>query len=238
MAAEQILLVNPRRRRRRKSATARRRVRRKNPRVSRVRRRRIKRAAGYVVGARRIRRRKLNPRVRRRRRNPRLGGLGIPSVKGIIGQIVPAATGAVGAVGLDIALAYLPIPDQYKTGWLGTGVKVAGAIGLGVLAGKVVGRQRGQLFTAGALTVIAYQVIRKLAKDTLGDNVKGLSGVADFTDLQLGPRISGLGAYMRPALPAPAGSQMNGLGAYMNPAGILQGMEGGYSGGDSGYYGY
>lgn len=163
-------------------------------------------------------------RRRRRLRNPRFGGK--LSVGGIMRQLVPAATGAVGAVGLDVALAYLPIPDQYKTGWLGTGVKIAGAIGLGMLAGRFVGKEKGKLFTAGALTVIAYQVVRNLASQTLGQSVKGLSGYSDFTDYQIGS----LGAYMRPALPAP------GMGAYMNPAGVLQGLDSGYAGGQDDYY--
>lgn len=224
MSAEQILLVNPRRRRRKKNA------RRSRRRVSRIRRRRLKNPFAAVNPRRRRHR---SHGIRRRRRNPRAIGRSL-SVRGIVSQLIPAATGAVGAVGLDIALSYIPVPDAYKTGWIGTGVKIAGAIGLGMLAGRFVGRERGKLFTAGALTVIAYQVVRGLASQALGDKVKGLSGVADFTDLQLSSNIAGdgMGAYMRPALAGP------GLGAYMNPAGLLQGMDGGSSGGDSGYYGY
>lgn len=215
MAAEQILLVNPRRRRRRKSS-AKRRVSRRRARVTRVRRRRLRNPIGAYMAAnpRRRRRRSRMGGIRRRRvRNPRFGGGGL-SVNRIVRQLIPASIGAAGAVGLDVALAYIPIPEQYKTGWLGTGVKVAGAVALGMLAGKVVGKEKGQLFTAGALTVLAYQVLRNLASTTLGSSVKGLSGVADFEDLNLG-------AYMRPALPSPAA---RGVGAYMNPAAVLNGL--------------
>lgn len=222
MSAEQILLVNPRRRRRRRKALARRR-RRAVSRVTRRRRRLRNPIGAYMANPRRRRRRASSIRRRRRLRNPRaLGGFSVGSV---VRQLVPAATGAVGAVGLDVALGYLPIPDQYKTGWLGTGVKVAGAIGLGMLAGRFVGREKGRLFTAGALTVIAYQVLRNLAVQAL-PTVKGLSGYQDFADYNLG-------AYMRPSLPAPANNA--GMGAYMNPAGILNGIDGGYTGQDD-YY--
>lgn len=219
MGAEQILLVNPRRRRKRSAARRKSRVRSRVRRVSRRRLRAVNPRRRHHGASHRV--------TRRRRRNPRLGGL--PSVKGIISQLIPAATGAVGAVGLDIALAYIPIPDAYKSGWVGTGVKVLGAVGLGMIAGKVVGKQKGHLFTAGALTVIAYQVIRQLAQSTLGTSVKGLSGVGDFADMSLG-------AYMPRALPAPAPG-MSGMGAYMNPAAVLNGLDGGQSGGSAGYYG-
>lgn len=207
MAGSSILLVNPRRKRRRVKSRTRARRRRRTITSHRRRRRR-------AVAAAPIRRRRRNPRHRartrayggrrrRRLRNPRLGGLSL----GRIGSmLVPAAMGGVGAIGLDVALAYIPIPEQYKTGWLGTGVKVAGAIGLGLLAGKVVGREKGKLFAAGALTVIAYQTIRAFASQAFGSTIKGLSGYQDFTDYRVG-------AYMN-----------NGMGqlGYANPAAILR----------------
>lgn len=143
--------------------------------------------------------------------------MGKLSVGGVMRQLVPAATGAVGAIGLDIAMGYVPIPAQYKTGWLGTGVKVVGAVALGMIAGKVVGREKGRLFTAGALTVIAYQAIRT-ALATAAPTIPGLSG------------LGGMGAYMVPTMPALAApKKMAGLGAYMNPSPILNGLDGGYS---------
>lgn len=227
MAAEQILLVNPRRRRRRRLKNVRRRRRSSAHRVSR-RRRRLKNPFGaYMANPRRRSRRRRSHHRRRRLRNPRLGG-GRLSVRGMMHQLIPAATGAVGAIGLDIAMGYVPLPAQYKTGWLGTGVKAVGAIALGMIAGKVVGREKGKLFTAGALTVIAYQALRTAVASAMPS---------------LG--LSGLGAYMTPAMPAlPApGKRMGALGSYMNPAPLLNGLnglDGGYSNdmgsGDSYYY--
>lgn len=195
MFGEEILTVNPRRRKRRRSRNARR------SRRAHSKRRRI---ANPRRGGRFVARRS-------RRRNPR--GLAIPSFRGVTAAIIPAGTGAVGAIGLDVLLAYVPLPDMLRAGWGRIAIRIAGAIGLGFLARPLVGTRNAQLFSAGALTVIAYDVLRTFAGQTIGDKVKGLAGIADFQDYRLG-------AYMRPAaaLPAPNGR----LGAYMNPAPVLR----------------
>lgn len=188
---DELLLVNPRRRKRH---------------AKRSRSHRRSRAGGF--------------RVRRRRmRNPR--GLGLPSVRGVMGDIVPAAIGASGAIGLDVLMAYLPLPDMLKSGWGKNLGLLAGALALGFVGSRVpfIGRRNAQIMTLGALTVVAYNVIKPLAAQTLGDRVKGLQGLADFGDYS----SNGMGAYMNPApallpsaarSPIAAGQQM---GAYMNP---------------------
>lgn len=193
MPGEEILLVNPRRRKRRAKGKR-------------------KSAMGYTVGSRKIRRRKLNP--RHRRRNPRF------SLRGVTGLVLPAATGAAGALALDVALAYIPVPDTFRTGWMGTATKAAGAIGLGMLAGKFLSRRTGALFTAGALTIIAYQAIRNLIPAEVKTKVKGLGGVADFVDYQ----PAEMGAYMRPSLAGSTG--MDVAPGYYSPAGVLAGDDG------------
>lgn len=193
MPGEEILLVNPRRRKRRlrRAKTSRRRI-------VRARRR----------GGHRIRRRRL--------RNPRSGGIGrVLSVRGVTSAIVPAAIGAGGALALDVAMAYIPLPGQLQSGWGKTLAQLIGALGLGFIAAKVpfIGTRNAQIGTLGALTIIAYNTIRPLAAQTLGDKVKGLSGLADFTDY-----TPSMGAYMNPK-----------LGAYMNPAPMLLPGPGGSS---------
>lgn len=126
------------------------------------------------------------------------------SVKGISHAIVPAAIGGAGGVALDIALAYIPLPAALQTGWGNTLAKVAGAFGLGWLSSKVLGAEKAKWVTFGALTIPLYQAIRSLAQQTIGANVKGLSGLADFRDYSMG-------AYMKPA-----------LGAYMNPGAMIR----------------
>jgi hypothetical protein len=209
MPGQEILLINPRRKKRVKSRRRRRSARAANPR----RRRR------HSVGGFRRRRRHSNPRF---------------SVRGVTGLILPAGTGALGAVLLDVLLAYVPVPDNLKSGILGTVTKAAGAIALGFGAGKVFGKRTGVLFTGGALTVIAYQLVRQLAADSLGDKVKGLSGYADFVDYQGsagGGQVNGMGAYMPNAQlgyvspagvvnGAPQSDGLGAMGAYMNDMGM------------------
>jgi hypothetical protein len=115
---------------------------------------------GYTVGSGPIRRRKLNPRrVHRKRykRNP----MGLGSVKNIVtGQLLPAAYGAGGAVVLNLALSYLPLPDAVKTGWPRHGVRLVGALAVGWAARKFVKGSTGNAMAAGALIVVVYDIVK------------------------------------------------------------------------------
>lgn len=163
----QILVVNPMSKRRR----------RKNP-HSHTRRR-----------VRNVFRHKRHHRRHARMRNPF-------DTKGLMNALVPSAIGGAGAVGLDIALAYIPLPTSLQTGWGNYLTKIAGSFGIGYLGGMALGREKGHLITAGALTVSLYTIIRALAQQSLGTTVKGLSGLADFKDY----RRATMGAYMDPAV--------------------------------------
>lgn len=154
-------------------------------------------------------------RSRRRRINPRILGKTF-SPRGLLNYAIPALTGAAGGIGLNVALAYVPLPEEMKSGWTGALVKTGGAVLLGLGVGTLFGRKNGVLFTGGALTILAYQILSNLASQAFGDKIKGLSGYQDFTDYQL---PSSMGAYMTPALSAP--SQQ--MGAYMNPSPVLSG---------------
>lgn len=210
------------------------------PRRARARRRR---AVGYTVGTRKIRRRKLNPRrhvsrrrrhrsfggfrMRRRKRNPRFG---LPSVNGIVkGTIMPAAIGATGAIALDVAYGYASpyLPAFLQSKWASLAVKLAGAIGIGMVAGKVLGRERGRVATLGAATVVAYGALKSSLATAL-PTVPGLSGYADFVDYSSYSRAPGMGFYSPAATIAPSGVgaylPRSGVGAYM--AQNLSGAEG------------
>lgn len=147
-------------------------------------------AMGYVVGSRKIRRRKLNPTARRRRyrRNP----FGLGSVGGIVnGQIIPALYGAGGGIALNLALSYLPLPDMLKTGWARHATRVVGALGLGMLAKKFLGA-KGNAVAAGAMTIVVYDVL----KQVLGQFAPEIgSRLGEFEDVSL----SGDGDYYDPA---------------------------------------
>jgi len=126
----EILLVNPRRRRR-KTTTRRRktttRKRRRNP----------------------VRRKRATVR-RRRRRNParRITAASIQR------NLTVAAQGALGALGLDIALAYIPLPANLQGPFIGPVIKGLGAIGLGAVAGMAgVKAETATRLAEGALTV-------------------------------------------------------------------------------------
>lgn len=164
--------------------------------------------------AHRSSRRAHNPhrrRGRRRAHNPfKLGGLGH--------EVTGALIGAAGAIGTDVAMAYLPLPAQLQTGWMNLLTRAAVALGVGYVAGKVAGPSTGRAVGAGGLIVVAYSGLKQALAPTLGTSIKGLSGLADFGDYSpasygnaaVGMVGGGLGAYMQPR-----------LGAYMNPAAIL-----------------
>ena len=170
----QILLINPRSRKkpaRRKKVAKKRRTAaqraatRKLVALNRSRKRggskRRRRNPVAANPAKRRRRRKTTARrvSRRRRRNP-IAGVSMRSVKS---QVMEAGTGALGALGLDIANGYLPIPANLKGGIVGTGVKALLAIGIGVLAAKtkLVGASTAGKMANGALTVVLHDELKK-----------------------------------------------------------------------------
>lgn len=129
----QLMLVNPRKRRRRTSKKK------------------------TVARRRPTRRISTRPaRKTRRRRNP----IKTRGLSGVVNQIMPAATAAVGALGLDLIWGYAPIPESLKTGNMRFVVKAAGAIGLGMLAGMVVKKSTADQLATGALTVVLHNAMR------------------------------------------------------------------------------
>lgn len=192
----EMLLVNPRRRRKGRA-----RARRRSP--KRRRRMSAKQLAFFGGGRKRRRNPSRRHRARGRRRSRARGyrrnpsrRLGIPSLKGVSGQVMGALPGAVGALGLDVLLGLLPIPVTWKAGVLGYATKIAGAIGLGMIAKMVVRESTAAQMTNGALTVMFHGILR----DFVATNVPSVP----------------LGMYL------PNRGNMNGLGYYgsgWNPAG-------------------
>lgn len=173
-------------------------------------------AVGYVQGAGRIRRRKLNPRrVARRRRhsNPRF------NMGGIANQLIPAAYGAGGGLALDLALGYIPLPAVLKTGYARHATRIVGALGIGWLAGKFL-RGRGAAVAQGALTVAMYGLLKDVVvqfapaaiSSKLGEyeeiTVNGYEDPAALIDV-------GTGAYMNGSAVDMGNTMDIGTGAYM-----------------------
>lgn len=205
----EILLVNPRRRRRKKTSTRRRRRpstrrRRRNPSLGR------QLSTGRISANPRRRRRRSPARrrrsVRRRRRNP----VGFKQTA-IRSQVQTAATGAIGALGLDVALAYIPIPAMMKAGIPGKIMKGAAAIGLGLVAHRFlnVTAANAARLSEGALTVQFHGIGREL----LGQFAPGVAMSAYINDEmdQLGYAGSG----WNPSIPF--GDEYGGVGAYIGP---------------------
>lgn len=184
------VMANPRRRRR--HARVHRRARRRNPIFSAPKRHRRRARAVFR-------------RSRRRHRNPF-------SVSGLKGQLMPAAIGAGGAIALQIAYGYATpyLPAQLQTGYLPALVKLAGAIGLGMVAGKFLGREKGKEVTLGGLTVVLVGVITPLIAQAVPS--LGLSGFGGGDYIPYSR--PGVGAYMRNP------KAMGRLG-FMSPAGVI-----------------
>jgi hypothetical protein len=190
--------------RRRKAHHAR---RRRNPRGGR-------RASslGYTVGTKKIRRKKLNTRRHyRRSHNPRL------SIAGIGGQLMPAALGAVGGLGLDVTMGYV-VPMSWYPVALATGyglhaTRIGAALGLGWVARKFLGT-RGTAVAHGALIIATYGLLKYVTVQ-FAPTLPGLSGPFDSeVTIDTGNLVAGggAGAYLRQLGYLPSGETGKGTG--------------------------
>ena len=137
---EIMLVGNPRRRRRKKTTTRKRRT-------TTRRRRNV-----YVA----------NPRKKRRvrRRNPARPRLTAARIQR---NLTVASQGALGAIGLDVALAYIPLPAQMQGPFIGPVIKGLGAIGLGIVAQMMgVRAETATRMAEGALTVQLHGIGKQM----------------------------------------------------------------------------
>jgi hypothetical protein len=235
---ESLFLVNPRRKKRRKGkmpAGLKRYWASRRSRQGPVKRRRKRRARAVMANPRRkrrySRRRARNPvfrsRRKSRRRNPvshrkhrrhRARGRNPFSVGGLKHAIVPAAIGAGGAIALNIAYGYAApyLPASLQTGFMPALVKIAGALGLGMVAKKFLGATDAQYVTAGALTVVLVGVITPYISSAVPSlpGLAGLSALGHNSSYDYQPFRPGMGAYM----------QKPGLGrlGFYSPAAVIQ----------------
>lgn len=196
MNGSELVLVNPRKRGRRKTRSA-----------------AQKRATRKLVASNKKRGRRRNPsppgtrrkRSYRRKSNPRAR---IFSQRNIMEVSTAAAMGAAGAIGLDIALAYIPLPAMLKTGITGKLTKAAGAIALGAAA-KMSGLAKDKTardMTVGALTV----QFTGIGRDLLAQFAPGIALSAYMNeDYEAALGYAGSGWN-----PANALNWANGMGAY------------------------
>lgn len=195
----ELMLVNPRSRHRKtRKASAK---RHRNPVAKRRSSKKVR------VHARRRR----NPihmtthRRKRYRRNP-------ITVKGALREtVMPAGIAALGAVGLDVIWGYiapmLPMGLGDSTSMTGVLAKGAGAIGVGMIAGKMMGAKNGHLVALGGLTVVLHGLLKDKLSATFPTIAMG--DVGDMGFYNPAPVGQGsLGYYP----PAPVG--MAGIGVY------------------------
>ena len=163
-------------------------------------RRRSPRKPAYAANPIKRRRRPASlvaKRVTRRRRNP----IKLPSMSGIGGLLKPAMIGAAGAVAVDAAMAYVPLPAVLQTGNMAIITRGAAAVLLGTLGRKLIGPSATTM-AVGALTVTAYSL------------TKSLLAQSGFALGYIGPGVS---ASMPAVTSAPAQASLNGVGAYLPP---------------------
>ncbi len=161
-----------------------------------IRRRRRRRASVSTFARNPIRRRR-RVSVKRYRRNPSarraLGG-----VSKLSGMVMPAVAIGAGAVAAEVAMGYLPIPAQFKTGVMRHVTKG----GVGVVGGLIIGKlfkqpKLGKFFAAGAIAIATHDAI----KEALAARMPSL-------------KFGGMGAYL------PRSAVQGSLG-YYNPAGVV-----------------
>ncbi len=185
----EILLVNPKRRGKKRKA------RRKSKKVYRRRRH-----AKASAPKRRRRYHKAVKHSRRRKRNP--------SLRSFTGSIMPTVkagvVGALGALGLDVALGYgaAKLPAQLQSGYGLVAVKVLGAIGIGIAGGYLLKGKGGEL-AKGAMTVVLHDELKKVV-------------AANFPTVPLGEYLSIAPTVGYPGIAYnPNDGGMNGIGQYM-----------------------
>jgi len=175
-------------------------------------------AMGYTIGRRKIRRRKLNPHRRRSRaRHHRARRHRNPSLRGIVGQVMPTvkagAWGAAGALGLDAAwgllVTNLPSLAAYLTNPYVTFLaKAFAAVGVGTLGGRIA-RGKGRELAVGAMTVTTHDFLKSTLQ-TMAPSIFAPGGTIS------------LGAYLSGDMPPNFGAYLSGAAPIVGTASIPQ----------------
>lgn len=158
-----------------------------------------------------------NPRKRRARRsNPTLSGAGLKNA------ILPAITGAAGAMVVDKAIdmfgGYLPV--SLRTGWMRYGTLAAVALGLGFVLEKtkMLSPATRNALVGGSLTVIAYKGISE-AVPSLMPAITTAPPPAAGTK----PRAAGTKGFQTANLLGYQEATLHGLGEMTNSAPVMGG---------------
>jgi hypothetical protein len=115
----------------------------------------------------------------------------------IMGTVMDSAIGAGGAMAVDVAWNFLPVPVTLKAGPVGTLAKAGGTIALGMLAAKMIGGAMARKATVGALTVQIHNYIRPLLASVIpGLGYYGAGYALDGLGRYISDTPSSLGAFV------------------------------------------
>jgi hypothetical protein len=152
----------------------------------------------------------VNPRRRSKRSRALSGGGGFirsltPSIANMKPMLVGAFQGAAGALAVNAALRFVPLPAILVTGRTIYLTRAALAIGIGMVAQNFLGGKMAVRMAEGALTVVAVDALRDIVLTTTGINL-GYYSPARI----VGARPAGNGAAMR---------GLSGTGRYLSSVG-------------------
>lgn len=152
-------------------------------------------AAPAMPRHRRARRARVSRRVRRYVQR-------VSTSRGLMPLLMDSAQGAVGAVTVNAAFNFLPLPATMKSGMVGTLAKAGVAIGLGMLAPR---NRMVANMVKGSLTVTLYDALK-------GMGIPGLAGLGYYQPAMAMPTVQ------RPAL----AEYVNGPGSFAAVADVSE----------------
>lgn len=135
-----------------------------------------------------------------RRRNP----IASLSVSGIKGMVKEGVLGGAGALLVNTASNYLPVPAALKMGMGKSAIRAVLAVALGVVGGKVLPRGIAQSMAVGALTVAAHDMMLAAASKAAPSL---LLGDIAFYDPEGNDPLDGMGVFT---------TDDDGMGAFVN----------------------
>lgn len=190
----ELMLINPRKRRRKRKMSAKQMMyfgkkrRRRRP----VAKRRRYRANPVGLSM-------ANPRRRTHRKRYRRNPVSFRPMTFVNQTLMPSAIGAAGALGLDFLMGFIPLPMMLQGPAIRPFVRIAGAVGIGVLAGMITNRRMGEQVGAGALTVVLYDTLKGFAKTSFPALNLGDLENQDYPMMEYispAPQVEDLSAYV------------------------------------------
>lgn len=187
----ELMLINPRKRKRRRKMSA-----KQNMYFGKRRKKRNLGTALMATNPSRRRSYSVSRSRKRYRRNP-IGG-GFKPMTFVTQTLMPSAIGAAGALGLDIVMGFLPLPATLKTGPMRPLIRIAGAVGIGMIAGMVTNKRMGEQVGAGALTVVLYDTLKGFVAKTMPTLTLGdiENDYPSIEYLSPAPQVDNMSAYV------------------------------------------